>query len=143
LSLSACLVICVAFTAQTTVAQSNWSSVRSGAGGDLVAVYFTSDKNGWIAGDAGYLAFTNDGGASWSKYPLDTHEDINEIYFRNDNNGYLVAGRVMYITHDGGKTGGRLVCTTPPISKKARLNFSAFAFREKRSDLLSARSLKR
>ena len=104
LSLTAFLVICIAFAVSTTVAQSNWSSVRSGAGGDLVAVYFTSDKNGWIAGDAGYLASTNDGGASWTKYPLDTHEDINEIYFRNDNNGYLVAGRVMYITHDGGKT---------------------------------------
>jgi photosystem II stability/assembly factor-like uncharacterized protein len=103
LSLSACLAICVAFNVRSTVAQSNWSSVRSGASGDLVAVYFTSDKNGWIAGDAGYLASTNDGGASWSKYPLETREDINEIYFRNDNNGYLVAGRVMYITHDGGK----------------------------------------
>ena len=91
-------------TAVSAAAQSNWSAVHSGANVDLVAVYFTSDKTGWIAGDDGYLASTNDGGATWTKVSLDTKEDINEIYFRNNDNGYLVAGRVMYITHDGGKT---------------------------------------
>src|SRR6478752_10069599 len=88
----------------SAAAQSNWSVVHSGANVDLVAVYFTSDKNGWIAGDDGYLASTNDGGATWTKVTLDTKEDINEIYFRNSDNGYLVAGRVMYLTHDGGRS---------------------------------------
>ena len=94
----------LAFSHRSTIAQSNWTTVRTGANVDLVAVYFTSDKNGWIAGDGGYLASTSDGGTRWSQYPLETHEDINEIYFRNSDNGYLVAGRVMYITRDGGKT---------------------------------------
>ena len=102
------VLFCTAFFLVTAVdparAQSNWTAVRSGTNVDLVAVYFTSDKNGWIAGDGGYLASTGDGGATWAKFPLDTKEDINEIYFRNSDNGYLVAGRVMYITHDGGKT---------------------------------------
>ena len=88
----------------SVLAQSNWTTVHSGSNVDLVAVYFTSDKNGWIAGDGGYLASTSDGGATWTKVSLDTKEDINEIYFRNSDNGYLVAGRVMYITHDGGKS---------------------------------------
>src|SRR5437763_171039 len=88
----------------SAAAQSNWSVVRSGTNVDLVAVYFTSDKNGWIAGDNGYLAATNDGGATWTKVTLDTKDDINEIYFRNSDNGYLVAGRVMYLTHDGGRS---------------------------------------
>lgn len=86
------------------VSQTSWTAVNSGSKADLVAVYFTSDKTGWIAGDGGYLASTNDGGSSWKTFPLDTKEDINEIYFRNSDNGYLVAGRVMYITRDGGKT---------------------------------------
>lgn len=102
--LSFFFTVYVVLTASSTIAQSNWTAVHSGTKVDLVAVYFTSDKNGWIAGDGGYLASTNDGGSTWTKYPLDTKEDINEIYFRNSDNGYLVAGRVMYITRDGGKS---------------------------------------
>src|SRR5437764_624981 len=97
-------ILVLALLAVSAVGQSNWTTVHSGAAVDLVAVYFTSDKNGWIAGDDGYLASTNDGGVTWTKHALDTTEDINEIYFRNSDNGYLVAGRVMYITHDGGQT---------------------------------------
>lgn len=102
--LSLSIAVCLLVAAASAAGQSNWTAVNSGARVDLVAVYFTSDKNGWIAGDGGFLASTTNGGASWTKYPLDTKEDINEIYFRNSDNGYLVAGRVMYITHDGGKT---------------------------------------
>ncbi len=72
--------------------------------GDLVTVYFTSASRGFVAGDNGYLISTEDGGKSWTKYPLNTTENINEIYFRNESNGYLVAGRLLFITQDGGKT---------------------------------------
>ena len=85
-------------------AQTGWKLNTAQGSGDLVAVYFTSSDTGWIAGDKGYLASTANGGQTWTKVPLGTTEDINEIYFRNNDNGYLVAGRVMYITHDGGKT---------------------------------------
>lgn len=85
-------------------AQSTWAISRAQAPGDLVAVCFTSDKDGWVAGDSGYLASTSDGGATWTKFPLETTEDINEIYFRNDENGYLVAGREMFVTRDRGQT---------------------------------------
>jgi photosystem II stability/assembly factor-like uncharacterized protein len=93
-----------AFTAVTAVGQSGWRSSTVNAKGDLVAVYFTSDKKGWIAGDAGFLASTNDGGATWLPYELNTSEDINEIYFRNDDDGYLVAGRKMFVTSNGGRS---------------------------------------
>src|SRR5688500_7971661 len=78
--------------------QPGWASLRPSGTGDLVAVYFTSERNGWVAGDNGYLASTNDGGRTWNKYPLKATESINEIYFRNDEDGYLVAGRKMFIT---------------------------------------------
>lgn len=85
-------------------AQSVWSSNRVKSNGDLIAVYFTSSEKGWVAGDGGYLAFTNDSGRTWTKKDIGTSEDINEIYFRNDDNGYLVAGRKMFITKDAGNS---------------------------------------
>ena len=90
-------------TASVSAAQSGWSVNQNKAAGDLVAVYFTSNDRGWIAGDKGYLAFTKDGGRNWARQPLETDENINEIYFRNDNNGYLVAGKKMFITRDAGR----------------------------------------
>ncbi|MEO7539796.1 MAG: YCF48-related protein [Pyrinomonadaceae bacterium] len=90
--------------ANAVSAQREWVRQPSGTKNDLVAVFFTSSDRGWIAGDAGYLASTVDGGRGWTQYPLNTTEDINEIYFRNDDNGYLVAGRKMYITRDAGRT---------------------------------------
>ncbi len=86
------------------VSQPGWVLQNSGVKGDLVAVFFTSSDKGWVAGDAGFLASTRDGGKTWSPYQLGTDEDINEIYFRNDENGYLVAGRKMFVTRDSGKS---------------------------------------
>ncbi|HQU82855.1 MAG TPA: YCF48-related protein [Pyrinomonadaceae bacterium] len=95
------LIFCFSIS---TFAQSVWSSSKVKSNGDLITVYFTSSEKGWIAGDNGYLAFTNDSGRNWTKKELGTNEDINEIYFRNDDNGYLVAGKKMFITKDGGNS---------------------------------------
>lgn len=97
-------LLIISIAAAVSMAQNTWvsSSVRNAP--DLVAVYFTSSSRGFAAGDNGYLASTSDGGKSWQKYPLNTTENINEIYFRNDTHGYLVAGRLMFITQDGGQT---------------------------------------
>jgi len=95
-------VICIC--GLTSLAQGGWTSRAATEKVDLVTVYFTSSSRGYVAGDAGYLASTSDGGKTWDKYPLNTPDDINEIYFRNDNNGYLVAGRKMYVTKDAGRT---------------------------------------
>lgn len=94
----------VLLLALTGSAQLGWKADKVKANGDLVAVYFTSAENGWIAGDAGYLASTNDGGKNWTKFALNSTEDINEIYFRNEDNGYLVAGKKMFITRDAGRS---------------------------------------
>ncbi len=94
----------IAAAAFSAVGQPGWTALPTPGNVDLVAVYFTSDRTGWVAGDGGYLGVTNDGGRSWSKVPLNLTEDINEIYFRNDSDGYLVAGRKMFITKDGGRS---------------------------------------
>ncbi len=100
-----CVVLfALIFSVQILSAQTNWKINRAKGDGDLVTVFFTSADKGWIAGDNGYLAITNDGGRNWTKQDIGTTESINEIYFRNDDNGYLVAGRKMFITRDAGQT---------------------------------------
>src|SRR5687768_5378930 len=95
---TALFIFAVLLLGQSIAAQSNWKVNRTSGSGDLVTVYFTSAEKGWIAGDGGYLAWTDDGGRNWTKQEIGTTEIINEIYFRNDDNGYLVAGRKMFIT---------------------------------------------
>ncbi|MEZ5347508.1 MAG: YCF48-related protein [Pyrinomonadaceae bacterium] len=107
------LIIAALFGFQTTFAQSGWSINQTSGTGDLISVFFTSSDNGWIAGDDGFLAYTEDGGKTWQKRILNTAANINEIYFRNDDNGYLVAGRKMFITSDAGKSWNEEIIVKP------------------------------
>jgi photosystem II stability/assembly factor-like uncharacterized protein len=101
---SVLFLFAIFLSVQFTSAQTNWKINRAKGEGDLIAVFFTSADKGWIAGDNGYLAITNDGGKNWTKQDIGTTESINEIYFRNDDNGYLVAGKKMFITKDAGQS---------------------------------------
>ena len=89
---------------QNAPAQNNWSPVFRFFSTDLVSVYFTNQEKGFIGGDGGVFAFTNDGGQTWTKQPLNTNDNVNEIYFRNEDNGYLLVGKHIFITNDGGKS---------------------------------------
>jgi len=84
--------------------QGGWLLRSASTKADLVAVYFTSQDRGFVAGDDGYLASTDDGGQTWERYDLKTTASINEIYFRNETNGYLAAGRLLFVTDDGGRS---------------------------------------
>ncbi len=108
-------------------AQNGWRSRNIDKAGDLVAVCFINSKRGFIAGDDGFLAVTNDGGERWTKQEIGTNENINEIYFRNDENGYLVAGRKLFITSDSGN------------SWRETVIFNAGEFREGVPEFLSIR----
>jgi photosystem II stability/assembly factor-like uncharacterized protein len=88
----------------SAVAQTGWAALTSPQDVDLIAVFFINDRSGWVAGDDGYLAVTNDGGRNWAKVPLNITDNINEIYFRSEKDGYLVAGRKMFVTSDGGRS---------------------------------------
>lgn len=116
--------------------QVGWMSNPGGTNGDLVAVYFTTADNGWVAGDNGYLASTADGGRTWKTYPLGTSEDINEIYFRNEKNGYLVAGRKMFLTNDAGSTWRETVLYRAGDFKNGTPEFLSIRFADKRRGLV-------
>ncbi len=116
-------------------AQTPWRSTSVELSGDLVAVYFTSAEQGWIAGDAGYLASTNNGGRTWERYDLKMSEDINEIYFRNSENGYLVAGRKMFITSNSGRTWQESTLIAPGSIKTGTPEFLSIRFADKKRGL--------
>ena len=124
------------FSAVLTFAQAGWIKNPSSTSSDLVAVYFTSENDGWVAGDKGYLASTSDGGRNWKRYPLNTTENINEIYFRNEKNGYLVAGKKMFITSDAGVTWRETVIFRPGDFKIGTPEFLSIRFADKKRGLV-------
>ncbi len=113
------------------VAQNGWVTRREQGSGDLISVFFTSDSNGWVAGDEGYLAYTNDGGRSWNRKVLNTAANINEIYFRNNDNGYLVAGRKMFVTKDAGTSWREEIIVKPGEIADGTPEFLSIRFNSK------------
>ncbi|MFN2595912.1 MAG: hypothetical protein ABR563_01850, partial [Pyrinomonadaceae bacterium] len=64
--LSVAVCACAVF-AVSVAAQAGWTGQRRGeAGKDLNAVFFATEKRGWIAGDGGLVFRTDDGGKSWA-----------------------------------------------------------------------------
>ncbi|PYS24896.1 MAG: hypothetical protein DMF72_03830 [Acidobacteria bacterium] len=84
-------------------AQSGWTSNRVSSGDkDLNAIYFVDSKHGWVAGDDGFLAYTDDGGAHWVERRLGVNHAINDIYFTNKDKGFILAGGSIFESSDGG-----------------------------------------
>ena len=129
-------LLIITTTAISALSQTGWIKNPSGTTNDLVAVYFTSETDGWIAGDNGYLASTSDGGRSWKPRSLQTTETINEIYFRNEKNGYLVAGKKMFITNDAGQTWRETVLYRPADFKTGTPEFLSIRFADKKRGLV-------
>jgi photosystem II stability/assembly factor-like uncharacterized protein len=93
-------LIALAFSAK---AQQGWTPTRVGlAGKDLNTVFFLDSKRGWVGGDGGFLARTDDGGTSWVRQPVDTPDAINDIYFRDKEIGFVLAGNAVFSTRDDG-----------------------------------------
>ena len=121
----------VIMTVSPVFGQRGWTINRDSGAGDLISVFFTSDSDGWVAGDDGYLAHTNDGGKSWSRKVLNTAANINEIYFRNDDDGYLVAGRKMFVTQDGGNSWRETLIVSPGQIENGTPEFLSIRFNSK------------
>lgn len=84
-------------------AQSGWTARRISSGGrDLNAVYFADAKRGWVAGDGGFLSYTEDGGVSWVERPIGTEHAVNDLYFAGKDTGFALAGGSIFATIDGG-----------------------------------------
>jgi photosystem II stability/assembly factor-like uncharacterized protein len=108
-----------------------WVVNREKGVGDLISVFFTSDSDGWVAGDEGYLAYTRDGGKSWRRKILNIAANINEIYFRNGDDGYLVAGRKMFVTADKGDSWREVLIIDKKELKGGTAEFLSIRFNSK------------
>lgn len=95
-------LVMVSATAMVCRAQGWTSSQVSSGGKDLNAVSFSDSKHGWVAGDAGFLAYTDDAGASWVERPIGIDRSINDVYFAGKDRGFALAGGSIYETTDGG-----------------------------------------
>ena len=132
------LIICsfILALAITASAQPSWITGKVDCDGDLIAVFFTSSERGWIAGDNGFLAWTNDGGRTWNEHELEITENINEIYFRNDDNGYLVAGRKMFVTSNAGRTWQETAIVNPGDVRTGTPEFLSIRFADKKRGII-------
>lgn len=91
------------FLSDSTAAQ--WTIAQQAiAKGDLITVYFADSKRGWVGGDDGFLAWTNDGGRSWVRQKINTTDGISDVYFRGSDKGYVISGGRIFSSTDGGQT---------------------------------------
>jgi photosystem II stability/assembly factor-like uncharacterized protein len=72
----------------------------------LTTVHFVSLKTGWVAGDAGRIARTDDGGLTWKPQRIERQgEVLNCIFFFDERMGWAVGGSGLVLTTaDGGET---------------------------------------
>jgi photosystem II stability/assembly factor-like uncharacterized protein len=70
----------------------------------LAAVDFVSITRGWVAGYAGRIQRTDDGGLSWKVQRIEhKNEIINSIFFLDDERGWAVgSGGLLLSTNNGG-----------------------------------------
>jgi photosystem II stability/assembly factor-like uncharacterized protein len=97
------LIVFLVCASQPSAAQTDWTVKRVPSGGrDLNAVYFTDSKRGWVGGDEGFFAHTEDGGLSWVERRIGTRDAINDIYFVSQDKGFVLAGGTIFATSDAG-----------------------------------------
>lgn len=76
----------------------------------LASIFFISPQRGWVAGYAGRIERTDDGGRTWKAQRVERQgEVINSIFFIDENKGWAAggaagAGGLMLRTTDGGET---------------------------------------
>jgi photosystem II stability/assembly factor-like uncharacterized protein len=80
------------------------------------SVFFTDSINGYLAGDNGFIAKSNDGGQSWNKISSFSSTSFNTIFFSTLNQGFA-AGRdgKIYKTTDRGVNWIPVYSSTKPI----------------------------
>lgn len=85
---------------------------------DLWASHFVDEDYGWVAGSAGYILHTDDGGATWNRQETGTELDFRDLFFLDRDNGWAVANfgtdqgfgngmwskGTLFHTTDGGET---------------------------------------
>jgi photosystem II stability/assembly factor-like uncharacterized protein len=99
------LFIITLILSSTALTNAQWTMAeKTETNGDLNTVYFADSRRGWVGGDGGFLALTNDGGNNWTRLKVGTKNSISDVYFRGSDKGYLLAGDKIFSSTDGGQT---------------------------------------
>ncbi len=76
----------------------------------LNALYFADQDRGWVVGDNGFVARTDDGGRRWSVQTAAVAADLTAVHFVDRSSGFLLGqrtngfGSVVLSTLDGGES---------------------------------------
>jgi len=87
-----------------------WSRRAVWADRNLRSVSFAEPRLGWVVGDGGFAASTEDGGDHWTVLKTGATEDLRGVSFANRNVGVACGVKgVLLVTYDGGRTWTRKV----------------------------------
>ncbi|MCD4736445.1 MAG: hypothetical protein K8R53_10400, partial [Bacteroidales bacterium] len=77
--------------------------IKTGTNETIKSVNFLNNTTGYIAGTAGLLSMTQDGGETWQEIVKSTEENFNDICFTDDQTGFVVGDNSTFLfTKDGG-----------------------------------------
>ncbi len=86
----------------------SWKALGQPPSNAYEAVFFADSQHGWVAGDYGKLASTQDGGATWREQDLGFKPHLTKIQFVSPQVGWLLPHRGHQggplATIDGGQT---------------------------------------
>ncbi len=97
-------------------ASGKWKRVQSPVKSEFYRIVFPDPRHGWIAGDAGTLLLSRDGGLTWSVVSTPVHDRfLEDIDFPDQLHGFVVGERGTFLkTEDGGHSWIRM---PPPTSQ--------------------------
>ncbi len=78
---------------------------------DYMAIAFTSNKTGWVAGSAlaedfenpGFIGYSKDGGTTWQKSDIKLAADLTGIYFLDEKHGWVIGANGLIANTTNGK----------------------------------------
>ncbi|MGQ9609334.1 MAG: choice-of-anchor D domain-containing protein [bacterium] len=70
---------------------------------DLTDLHFINENKGWIVGQYGTIARSDDGGNTWTRQYSGTSRSLNGVFFIDANNGWIVGqyGTIIKTTNGG------------------------------------------
>ncbi len=87
---------------RTTNGGLNWTITILSA--SMSSMHFSDSLHGFIVGQNGQIAKTNDGGQTWAEQTSGTRQILNSVYFDNNQNGWIASdiGNILS-TNNGGE----------------------------------------
>lgn len=121
--------ILIFFSIPDLYGQNLWEISNSPTKLNLKNVFFINSNTGWISGDSGFIARTDNAGNNWVIQPTGLTEQIQNFYFINDRLGWAIAwevfpdsneylGTIILKTTNGGENWTHYMYSEPDIFMK-------------------------